>query len=178
MTKASADGMTTGVEPWWPAVLRFTLVFFAFQVLYAWSEGTAVERFLIESVTVRSAVLLIAHIDPASAVLAIGHEIIAPCGSLSILNGCDGIEAALLLVAAFIAVPMSIGCRLLGILAALAFVYLINQVRVVVLFFVFCRARDIFPLLHGYVAPTSIIIACCVFFLVWLNWCQARIPRD
>ena len=178
MAKGNADGMTTGLEPWWRSALRLALVFFTFQVLYAWSEGTAVERFLIETVTVRSAVLIIAHIAPASAALAIGHEIIAPCGSLSILNGCDGIEAALLLVAAFIAAPMSTRCRLLGILAALPFVYFVNQMRVVLLFFAFCRARDMFPLLHGYVAPTGIIIACCVFFLVWLDRCQARSPRD
>ncbi len=178
MAKGVPDRMASSVGPWWRSAVKFALVFFSLQGLYAWSEGTALERFIIEAVTVRSAALIIAHIDSASTVLAIGHEIIAPCGSLSIRNGCDGIEAALLLVAAFISAPVSNGRRLLGIIAALPFVYFVNQVRVVVLFFAYCRARDMFPLLHGYIAPTGIIVACCAFFLLWLDRFATQIERD
>jgi exosortase family protein XrtM len=178
MAKRMPDRMANSVGPQWRSAVKFALVFSALHVLYAWGEGTVLERFIIEVVTVRSAAIVIAHIDSASAVLAIGHEIIAPCGSLSIRNGCDGIEAAILLVAAFIAAPVSNGYRMLGIIAALPFVYFVNQVRVVVLFFAYCRARDMFPLLHGYIAPTAIIIACCAFFLLWFEQSATQIYRD
>ena len=177
MATENVDRMVADAEPWWRLAGKFLLAFFALQVLYAWSEGTAVERLVVDTITVGSAAWIIAHIDPASAALAIGHEIIAPCGSLSVLDGCEGSEAVLLLAAAMLAAPMSNGCRIAGLLTALPFVYLINQIRLAALFFSYCMARDMFALLHGYVAPTAIVIACCIFFLAWLQLCQARISN-
>ena len=175
MTNGNVIRTTTGVEPWWRLAGKFLLGFTALQGLYTWSEGSVVERLLVDDITVRSAAWIIAHLDLATPVLAVGHEIIAPCGSLSVLNGCEGTEAALLLAAAFLAAPLSPACRLVGLLVTLPYVFFLNQVRVVALFFAYCRARDTFAFLHGYVAPTSIVIACCVFFLVWLQRCQARV---
>ena len=57
---------------------------------------------------------------------------------------------------------------------ALPFVYVVNQIRVVALFFAYCFARDSFAFLHGYAAPTTIVIACGIFFLTWLQLGQAR----
>lgn len=175
MAMENVDRMAAGAEPWWRQAGKFLLAFVVLQMLYAWSEGTAVERLLVDIITVRSAAWIIAHLDPASAVLAVGHEIIAPCGALSILNGCEGSGAMLLLSAAMFAAPMSIGWRMAGLMAALPFVYLVNQLRVVTLFFSYCAARDMFALLHGYAAPTATVIACCIFFRAWLQRGQARI---
>lgn len=174
----SADRSMTSVEPWWLCAGRFLLIFIALQMLYAWGQGSGVERLLIETITVGSAAWVITYIDPQIAVLAVGREIIAPCGALSILNGCDGSEALLLLMAAISAVPVSGGWRIVGLLAALPFVYVVNQIRVVALFFAHCFARDSFAFLHGYAAPTTIVIACGIFFLTWLQIGQARLTTQ
>jgi len=171
----SAGRAVTRIEPWWSCAGRFLLIFIALQMLYAWGQGSGVERLLVETITVGSAAWIIAHIDPHIAVLAIGREIIAPCGALSILNGCDGGEALLLLTAAISAAPVSGGWRIVGLLTALPFVYVVNQIRVVALFFAYCFARDSFAFLHGYAAPTAIVIACGIFFLSWLQIGQARL---
>lgn len=169
-----ADRTTANLEPWWRCAGRFLLSFIALQMVYAWGEGSAAERLLVESVTVGSAAWFVALIDPHIEVLAIGRELIAPCGALSVLNGCDGSEALLLLAAAIIAAPASGGWRVVGFLAALPVVYVVNQIRLVGLFFAYCFARDSFAFLHGYAAPLAVVIACGVFFMAWLQLGQAR----
>ena len=170
----SADKSMAGVDAWWLCAGKFLLIFSALQMLYTSGQGTGVERLLIETITVDSAAWVITHINPHIAVLGIGREIIAPCGALSILNGCDGSEALLLLTAAISAAPVSGGWRIVGLLTALPFVYVANQIRVVALFFAHCFARDSFAFLHGYAAPSTIVIACGIFFLTWLQIGQAR----
>lgn len=169
-----ADRTRAGDAPWWWLAGRFLLAFIALQMLYASSLDSAAERFLVETITAGSAAWFIGHIDSHIAVLAIGREIIAPCGALSILNGCDGSEALLLLAAAISAAPVSCAWRIVGLLAALPFVYVVNQMRLVALFFAYCRARESFAFLHGYAAPSAIVIACCLFLLVWLQLGQTR----
>jgi exosortase family protein XrtM len=165
---------TAGVEAGWRTAGRFLLSSVILQLLYACGEGSAAETLLVESATVASAAWFISLLDPHIAVLAVGREIIAPCGTLSILNGCDGSETLLLLAAAIIAAPVSRGWRLLGLLASLPFVYVINQIRLVALFFSYCFARNNFAFLHGYAAPSVIVVLCSLFFLAWLQLSQIR----
>lgn len=154
--------------------LMFAAVFFMlFAALYfAWSQarGTVVERLVIDYATVQPSVAIINFITPQENVLAQVHRLVSPHARLSVLNGCEGAECLLLLVAAVLAFRGgSWRHKIIGLLAGAALVYVSNQMRIVALFYTFRFERGWFETLHGYLAPTLIVAISCLFFLWWAN---------
>ena len=149
--------------------LFFLLIFFALQYAYSASRGSTFEHLIIDMVTVRPSAAIISLISPAANAMASGHRITSPQGSLSILNGCEGTETVFLLLAAIIAFTAPWRHKLKGALIGTLLIYAINQGRIVALFFAAQQNRNWFDLLHGYVAPTLIIVLGCLFFLWWAN---------
>ena len=149
--------------------LVFLLIFFALQYAYSASRGGVVEHLVIDIATVRPSAAIINLVTSGTNAVASGHRIISPQGSLSILNGCEGTETMFLLIAAIIAFTSPWRHKLKGALMGIIFVYALNQVRIVALFFAVRQNRNWFDLLHGYVAPTIIIVMGCLFFLWWAS---------
>jgi exosortase family protein XrtM len=58
----------------------------------------------------------------------------------------------------------------MGVLGAIGLTYLLNQTRVIVLYFVVAYRNDWFGLLHDYLVPTLIIALCSLFFAWWATW--------
>jgi exosortase family protein XrtM len=107
---------------------------------------------------------------PREPVSAFEGTINSPQASLSIVRGCDGAGIAFLLTAAVLAFPARPQRKLLGVAGALALTYLLNQLRVVGLYFVAAYRHDWFDLLHSFLFPTFIIVVCCVAFAWWASW--------
>lgn len=136
---------------------------------YGWSEarGTWLERAVINQATVKTAVAVIDAMTPAVAAQAVGHSIKAPGGGINILNGCEGTEVLFLLIAGLIAHPFSWRLRALGTLAGSLYVFLLNQMRLLALFYAYQRDRLLFDQLHTLVAPLLLIVAVLAFF-IWI----------
>jgi len=153
--------------------LRFALVFlFTFCVLqysYSSSRGGMVEHLVIDVATVYPSAALINFIDPGKQAMASGQRILSPQGSLSILNGCEGTETLFLLAAAIAAFRASWRSKLKGVLLGIGLVYCLNQARIVALFFAAQENREWFDMIHGYIAPSLIIVLASLFFLWWAN---------
>ncbi len=147
--------------------LIFLIVFLILQFGYSASRGGIVEHLVIDIATVRPSVAVINLIAPQEQAQAAGHRIVAPQGGLNILNGCEGTESMFLLLAAMVAFSAPWKHKLKGFLAGLVLVYGLNQVRIIALYFVAHHDKHWFDLLHGYIAPTLIIVLTCVFFLWW-----------
>lgn len=158
--------------------LRFAFVFlFVFIVLqfgYSANRGGIVEHLVIDIATVEPSTAAINLISPQEQAQATGHRIISPKGGLNILNGCEGTEGMFLLLAAMVAFNATWKHKLKGMLIGILLVYVLNQVRIVTLYFVAHHNRHWFDLLHGYIAPTLIIVLACVFFFWWANTDAAR----
>ena len=147
--------------------LVFLIVFVILQYGYSASRGSVVEWFVIDIATVRPSVAVINLIAPQEQAQANGHRIIAPQGGLNILNGCEGTESMFLLLAAIVAFTSPWLRKLKGALIGILLVYVLNQVRIIALYFVAHHDKHWFDLLHGYIAPTLIIVLSSVFFLWW-----------
>lgn len=147
----------------------FLLLFAVLQWLYSAPSDRWLERLVIEGATVRPAAFLIDTFDPSLGVRAIGAQLRAPGGGINILNGCEGTEAAFLLLAALLTAPVSWRQRLIGCLLGTVLVAALNQVRVVVLFYAFRNDKVLYDTLHGVVAPIMLIAAVGVFYVWWLN---------
>lgn len=157
---------------WWRLVW-FALLFAVLQGAYGRAAGTAVERFVVDQITVGTAGWIVATLDPEAGVRVAGSRLSAPGGGINVLNGCEGTDVAFLLTAALFAAPLSWTRRAAGLAAGLALLFVLNQARVIALFYAVRAAPGWFDLLHGLVAPLLLVIATGAFFALWLG----RAPR-
>lgn len=89
--------------------------------------------------------------------------------SVVILAGCNGVEAMIVLVAAIVAYPAPWRHRILGILAGVAAIQVLNIVRIVSLFYLGQWNREVFEWAHLYAWQTLIMLDALVVFLLWLR---------
>lgn len=168
---AAAAGVTR--MPWRTLGL-FVLAFFLLQSGFEAARGTALERLVVHTLTIRPAAALVEWARPELDVQPQGASLATQRTRLNIVAGCEGVEAMLLLVAAVIAAGSSLGSTLAGIAAGLAAVYLANLLRVAGLFLAADHDRALFALLHGYVTPVAMIGVVIVVFSAWLGWAARR----
>jgi exosortase family protein XrtM len=107
---------------------------------------------------------------PGEGVVAVEGTLRSPKATLNIVRGCDGAGVAFLLIAAVLAFAAGWKQKLLGITGAVVLTYVLNQGRVIGLYFVAAYRYDWFNLLHNYLIPTFIIVVCCMFFAWWASW--------
>ncbi|MCL5060912.1 MAG: exosortase/archaeosortase family protein [Candidatus Thermoplasmatota archaeon] len=150
--------------PLWLSLALFLGVFAVLQ--WAWGEArdTWVERLVIHQATVRPAAALVQIITPEAHAHPVAASIKAPGGGLNILNGCEGTEVMFLLVAAFAAVRLGWRQKLVGLGVGLALVFVLNQARILALFYAFRNERGLFDLLHTTVLPAVLIAAVALYF--------------
>jgi exosortase/archaeosortase family protein len=145
----------------------FVLVFALLQGAWTAARDTGVERFIIDTCTAQPAAALVRLIQPDVPARAVGSRITAPGGGINIIGGCEGTEVLFLLVAAFMAFPMRWRDRATAIALAVPVIWSLNQARTVTLFIAFRQNREMFDLLHAYLAPIALIVASVLYFLVW-----------
>ena len=87
--------------------------------------------------------------------------------AVNIENGCNGVEAMLILLASIAAFPASWKAKAVGLLAGAVVVQLLNEVRVVTLYLLGAYHPRVFDLFHTAVWQIAIILAAIGFFLQW-----------
>ena len=168
------DGLCDTPQPQTPYPLWLTLVIFlgVFAVLqWAWGESrdTWIERLVIHEATVKPAAALVQLITPEANAKPVAASIKAPGGGLNILNGCEGTEVMFLLVAAFAAVRLGWRQKMIGLGLGLSLVFVLNQARILALFYAFRNERSLFDLLHTTVLPAVLIAAVALYFYAVLH---------
>jgi exosortase family protein XrtM len=113
---------------------------------------------------------IVNFVTPHEAVFAARGTLQSTNASLSIVRGCDGAGVAFLLVAAVLASSARLKHKLAGALGAVLLTYVLNELRVVGLYFVVAYRDAWFSPLHNYFVPSFIILTGCVFFLCWAVW--------
>lgn len=165
----NTSGSSAVTRGWAWRVAFFLALFLALQTGYGSLRGGAVERAVIDIATVSTAAVLVNTLSPGIGVRAVGPRLAAEGGGLNILNGCEGTDVLFLLVAAMLLAPIAWRWRALGLLVGVPLVFVLNQVRVLVLFYAFRSDRELFELLHGAVAPLVLVLVVGTFFMLWLG---------
>ncbi|ODU49890.1 MAG: exosortase/archaeosortase family protein [Thiobacillus sp. SCN 63-374] len=168
------DGLCDTLQPQTPYPLWLTLAIFlgVFAVLQgSWNEarGTWIERLVIHEATVKPAAAIIQLITPEAKAQPVAASIKAPGGGLNILNGCEGTEIMFLLVAAFSAVRLGWQQRLTSLALGLVLIFVLNQARILALFYTFRNERSLFDLLHTTALPAVLIAAVALYFYAVLH---------
>lgn len=151
-------------------VIFFVGIFGLLQSAYVGAKDGWLEHLVIQQITVPSAAWLISLVSPSVGVQPVGSRLIAPGGGINILNGCEGMDTVFLIVSAMLVAPLSSWrTRLLGLLCGTLFIMLLNQARVLALFYAFRSDRWMFDMLHGLIGPLLLVMAASAFFIAWLQ---------
>jgi exosortase family protein XrtM len=159
----------------WKRLLAFVLLFTAMYVALSQTWDDGLSRWIIDLATVRPAAWIARHVTGEADILAAGSHLTSPSASINVLNGCEGSDVLMLLASALLAAPAPWRDKLLGLAAGTAFVFALNQVRVLALYFALRDHRAWFGLLHGLIAPLAVVVLVATFFLAWVRW-TARTP--
>jgi exosortase/archaeosortase family protein len=156
--------------------LAFLVVFSALQLTWQKLSGSSLEELVIHTFTVRPAACLVNLFTPLVHAQAVHFSLIAPGGGLNILNGCDGLEALFLLISAFAIAPAPWRLRVVGLAAGLPVVFVVNQARILTLFYAYRTDHALFDPMHAIVAPIVVILIVAGYFYAWLAYCARRVP--
>ncbi|MEO8585026.1 MAG: exosortase H [Acidobacteriota bacterium] len=125
---------------------------------------------------VRVSAVLLAAIGESTQ--SVGTVIQSPAFAVDVKNGCNGIEAALLLVSAMLAFPATWKQRALGIAGGLAVIQAVNLFRIVSLFWLGVHHRNVFELFHAAIWQTALILLAVGIFLAWSRFAGAGGPVE
>ena len=90
--------------------------------------------------------------------------------AVSIEAGCNGVEAAIVLIAGVVAFPASAKHKIIAILAGFFFVQALNIVRIISLFYLGQWNYTVFEWFHLYLWPVLIMLDVLVVFAIYLQW--------
>ena len=102
-----------------------------------------------------------------------GTIIGSPKFAVNINNGCNGVEAMLILLASIGAFPAPIKSRAIGLLLGALAIQILNAIRIITLFLIGAHYPQYFDSFHTAVWQIIIILAAIVFFLIW----SSRVAR-
>jgi exosortase H (IPTLxxWG-CTERM-specific) len=146
-------------------LLKFFAVLVAAYLLIAWNPVN--DRVIVPFTTAiaqGSGALLNAM---GEAVTVTGTTIRSPRFAVNINNGCNGVEAMLILLASIVAFPASMKARAAGLFLGAIAVQLLNAIRIVTLYLLGAYQPRLFDLFHTAVWQIVIILAAIGFFLAW-----------
>jgi exosortase/archaeosortase family protein len=155
-----------------PSLLRqalvFLLVFICLQFSWQSVRDNNIGHFIRGEITVKPAVMLINSLSPKIHAVAFGNQILASGGGLVIKLGCEGLEALFILIAAFATSSLSRPSMCKGIVIGTLYIYVLNQARILLLFYTNRADKALFHLLHTTIAPMVLITLVGLFFYWWL----------
>jgi exosortase H (IPTLxxWG-CTERM-specific) len=98
-----------------------------------------------------------------------GTIISSPRFAVNIRNGCNGIEAMLIFLAAVLAFPASWRSRLTGLALGILAIQVVNLIRVVVLFLTGAYFPRLFDTSHTVIWQTIVILTGVLLWVYWAN---------
>jgi exosortase H (IPTLxxWG-CTERM-specific) len=152
---------------------RFGLLFAVIVVaLFAAELTPPGQRYFVDpwtALVARVATATMKTFDPA--VIANGPTIadVASGFSVTILAGCNGVEAMIVLAAALLAYPAPLKHKLLGLAAGIVAIQALNLVRIVSLFYIGQWNRSVFEWAHLYAWQVLIMLDALIVWLLWLR---------
>lgn len=147
----------------------FIAIFAGLEVTWLVLRENSIGHFFRHELTVIPTTWLINLCTPEVNASALGNQILAKGGGLVVKLGCEGMEAKFILIAAMLSAPLSWSAKCKGLFWGVLFIYIFNQLRLLILFYTYRTDKDLFHLLHGTIAPLALIVLAALFFHWWLN---------
>jgi exosortase H (IPTLxxWG-CTERM-specific) len=157
---------------------RFLIIFAAVLVaLFAIEMQQSVQAMIVQPFTAFLADVSAALIMPFDDAVTASGRIIRHTQNqfaVSIEAGCNGVEAAIVLIAAVVAFPARVTQKLAAIVIGFLAIQAMNILRIISLFYLGQWRMDVFSWTHLYLWPVLIMLDVLVVFLLYLRY----IARD
>ncbi len=102
-----------------------------------------------------------------------GCDLHSPRFAVTIYNGCNGLITSLIVLSGILAFPAPRRKKLVGILAGLSIIQLVNLIRIVSLYYIGALMPEYFNASHIVVWQSLVILAGVVLWIVWARWAAA-----
>ena len=97
--------------------------------------------------------------------------------AVSIEAGCNGVEAAIVLIAGIVAFAATVQHKIIAIVAGFLFVQALNIVRIISLFYLGQWNYTVFEWFHLYLWPVLIMLDVLIVFAIYLQWLGKQHPE-
>lgn len=148
-------------------IFVLTLAFLNF--VYFLCGGTAVEEFVLATLTAKPVFALIKLLTPSEQAVLNGTLLTSPQVSFEIVRGCEGMEGLLLMISAICAFRISWSDKLKGLFFGVAFIYAFNLLRIAGLYYLMTYNASLFNFFHLFIGQSITIILVSVFFILWIS---------
>ncbi|MBF0510036.1 MAG: archaeosortase/exosortase family protein [Deltaproteobacteria bacterium] len=144
----------------------FFVLFILIQTIH-YATRSWTEPFLVKALHVGVSSKIINILTPQEASYI--QDKVIRSGSFGILvdDGCDGVEAFILILAAICAFPAGPWRKTVGAVGGLGVVYFFNLARIVCLYYINKYHEDVFDVMHIYVGQTFMVIIGLMIFIFW-----------
>ena len=168
------------------------------------SESLSIVRFVVTYVVLMGVFFLLIGLKPVQEVLDInggysnaiviltakilgligvtstysGSLINLPSISLDVEFGCNGLEAVMIYTVAVLTFPATWKNRLIGFVAGFLVIQVLNLIRIVALAYAGVYHRDLFDLIHIYVAQGVMIAVALGTFVLYLTYISHGQPKQ
>ncbi len=105
---------------------------------------------------------------------AVGLTLTSPRFSVAIYNGCNGLEASIVLLSGILAFPSRWRWKAVGVVMGLLVIHVVNLVRVLSLFGLGILKREWFSAFHNVVWQVVIVVLAVAMLVVWAQYGQRR----
>lgn len=146
--------------------VSFIAVYSVFHLMYFYVPDATLKQIYYDYLVTISADI-INFFAPSERVFARNNSLLSARANLEVVRGCDGAGVMFLMTAAILVFSASIKRKIVGLVCGLILVYVLNQIRIISLYFIVVYRRDWFLPVHTYVAPSFIILFCSLFFMWW-----------
>ena len=103
-----------------------------------------------------------------------GRRITSPDFSVTIKRGCGALDPAALFFAAIVAFPSGIRPKLLGLLLGLSFLFALNQVRIMSLYFIGVYFPEAFDTAHVDIWQAIFVVVSVALWAIWARFAMSR----
>jgi len=94
----------------------------------------------------------------------------SPQFNMAIRRGCDAVEPTWLFCAAVVSFPATLRHKLLGVLAGIVVLQVLNLARIVTLYWIGIHLPGLFNSAHLEIWPTLFILTAILLFIAWRGW--------
>ena len=163
-------------------MVRFFLIFLAvLAVLFRIDMLDDVQRVAIQPWTGLLASASAALMSPLDAdVVHHGRLLMSKATgfAVSIEAGCNGVEAAIILIAGMMAFPSRWKHKLVGIGIGIAAVQVVNLLRIISLYYLGKWNMTVFEFAHLYLWQALIMLDVLVVWMLWIRWIAKQQPSS
>lgn len=138
-------------------------------------DERAMPRYMEGWATVSAATLRVMGIDAKTNGTSIYSS--EPRFSVNIKKGCDAVQPMVLFIMAVLASPVLWKTKWMGLLAGIAFLMVMNLVRVISLYYTGIYWESAFEIMHHDVWQTLFVILSILAWLFWALWAVKKTAR-